>query len=102
MGKSYEASERVLAEKPNLEDLNAKEPTLPNNYKSAERITAYEIILNSDNTSSLVVSPLFYQKYEEGKDMRRAMYFSNKEGYDISAKTVNQNLNARSVPENFI
>ncbi|HJG12678.1 MAG TPA: RagB/SusD family nutrient uptake outer membrane protein [Bacteroides xylanisolvens] len=84
--KSYEASERVLAEKPNLEDLNAKEPTLPNNYKSAERITAYEIILNSDNTSSLVVSPLFYQKYEEGKDMRRAMYFSNKEGYDISAK----------------
>lgn len=32
--KSYEASERVLAEKPNLEDLKAKEPTLPNNYKS--------------------------------------------------------------------
>lgn len=78
--KSYNASERLLAEKSDLEDLNAENPKSPNDYTSAERITAYEIILNSDNTSSFVVTPSFYQKYEEGKDLRRAIYFTdNKE-----------------------
>lgn len=84
--KSYEASERLLAEKADLEDLNAETPKLPNHYTSVERITAYEIILSGDNASSFVVTPSFYQKYEEGKDMRRPLYFINKEEYGVAAK----------------
>lgn len=85
--KSYNASERVLVDKSDLEDLNAENPKLPNEYTSAERITAYEIILNSDNNTAFVVTPSFYEKYEEGKDLRHTMYFTNKDGYQISAKT---------------
>ena len=85
--KSYDASERVLAEKSDLEDLNAESPKCPNEYNSAERITAYEMILNSDDNSSFVVTPSFYQKYEEDKDLRRAIYFTDNKGYLVSAKT---------------
>lgn len=84
--KSYEASERLLAEKSSLEDLNAANAKLPNEYTSVERITAYEIILNSDYVVSFVVTPSFYQKYEEGKDLRRAKYFTSKNGYNIASK----------------
>lgn len=85
--KSYEASERVLIENSNLENLNIEDSKLPNNFESTERITAYENILNSDYTTSFVVTPAFYQKYEEGKDLRRTKYFTNSSGYYISAKS---------------
>lgn len=84
--KAYEAAERVLSAKAALENLNAADAKLPNEYTSVERITAYEIILESTNASSFVVAPSFYQKYEEGKDLRRAKYFITKDGYDLPSK----------------
>lgn len=84
--KSYEASERLLAEKASLENLNNENASLPSEYTSVERITAYESILESDFATSFVVTPAFYEKYEEGQDLRKAKYFTNKEGFTISTK----------------
>mgnify|MGYP002523628670 CR=1 FL=1 len=91
--EAYDAAERVLAAKPDLEDLNAADAKLPNDYQSAEMITAYEYF-SDDVTSALVMAPAFIQKYQAGKDLRLDKYFSkNKDGEYLSAKSGSSQYN---------
>ena len=70
--KSYEASERVLAGKSTLVNLNDEGGKLPNEFTSVEMITAYEV----------------FQEYEEGKDLRPNKYYqANKNGNYTSIKS---------------
>lgn len=73
--KSYEASERVLAGKSTLVNLNDEGGKLPNEFTSVEMITAYEVFPNSDYAGSLLLYPSFLQEYEEGKDLRPNKYY---------------------------
>lgn len=76
--KAYDAAERVLAQKSALSNLNVPEgetPKLPGEFDSEEMITAYESVYSSNHAASLRVNPSFVEKYEEGKDLRRAAYF---------------------------
>ena len=86
--KSYEASERVLAGKSTLVNLNDEEGKLPNEFTSVEMITAYEVFPNSDYAGSLLLYPSFLQEYEEGKDLRPNKYYqANKNGNYTSIKS---------------
>ena len=58
--KSYEASERVLAGKSTLVNLNDEGGKLPNEFTSVEMITAYEVFPNSDYAGSLLLYPSFF------------------------------------------
>ena len=55
--EAYDAAERILVQKSTLEDLNDPEAKLPNNYTSAEMITAYEFF-NDDVTSASILIPV--------------------------------------------
>lgn len=86
-GKAYEASERVLAEKSTLENLNTADSKLPNDYQSTEMITAYELF-SIDVTSASITTPSFIEKYDTSTDLRLQKYYSqNKNGQYISAKS---------------
>lgn len=86
--KSYEASERVLAGKSTLVNLNDEGGKLPNEFTSVEMITAYEVFPNSDYAGSLLLYPSFLQEYEEGKDLRPNKYYqANKNGNYTSIKS---------------
>lgn len=75
--EAYEAAERVLAKKSDLEDLNQADSKLPNDYESAETITAYEAIYNSTFASQAYLSAAFMQMYAAGQDLRPAKYYGN-------------------------
>lgn len=79
--EAYDAAERVLTKKMTLENLNEPSAKLPNNYLSAEMITAYESIYNRDIKASLVTAS-FLQKYGNG-DLRPSRYFdaANENGH---------------------
>lgn len=101
--KSYEASERVLAGKSTLVNLNDEGGKLPNEFTSVEMITAYEVFPNSDYAGSLLLYPSFLQEYEEGKDLRPNKYYqANKMEIILPSKVVNLNSNVLSAPESFI
>lgn len=86
--KSYEASERVLAGKSTLVNLNDEGDKLPNEFTSIEMITAYEVFPNSDYAGSLLLYPSFLQEYEEGKDLRPNKYYKvNQNGNYTSSKS---------------
>ena len=86
--KSYESSERVLAGKSTLVNLNDEGDKLPNEFTSVEMITAYEVFPNSDYAGSLLLYPSFLQEYEEGKDLRPNKYYqANKNGNYTSIKS---------------
>lgn len=87
--QSLNASQLVLEQNNHLENLNdSTSAKLPNHYQSIERITSYEIILNSDYTASLVVTPKFYEQYIDKQDYRKNLFFSVQEnGQIISQKT---------------
>ena len=86
--KSYEASERILAGKSTLVNLNDEGGKLPNEFTSVEMITAYEVFPNSDYAGSLLLYPSFLQEYEEGKDLRPNKYYqANKNGNYTSIKS---------------
>ena len=85
--KAYEAAERVLATKSSLEDLNAPDAKLPNDYQSAEMITAYEFY-SDDVTTTFIITPSFIQNYKANKDLRLNKYYSlNKDNKYISIKS---------------
>ena len=85
--KSYEASERVLAGKSTLVNLNDEGGKLPNEFTSVEMITAYEVFPNNDYAGSLLLYPSFLQEYEEGKDLRPNKYYkANENGNYTSIK----------------
>ena len=88
--KAYQAAEQVLKVKADLVDLNASggdTPKLPGEFDSAEMINAYEIICGESNAPSIKVAAAFVERYENGKDLRRATYFSqNDNGNYISVR----------------
>lgn len=91
--KAYEAAERVLAVKSSLEDLNALNAKLPNDYQSAEMITAYEFY-SDDVTTAFIITPSFVQNYDADKDLRLNKYYSkNEDDQYISAKSGNSQYN---------
>lgn len=85
--KAYEIAERVLAQKPTLEDMNGEEEMLPNNFKSAEMITAYEFMFGASSNKACLVAPSFLQKYDN-TDLRLTKYFKapDENNNRISAK----------------
>ena len=84
--EAYDAAERILVQKSTLEDLNDPEAKLPNNYTSAEMITAYEFF-NDDVTSASILIPAFMEKYDANKDLRRNKYYSLSGDKYISKKS---------------
>lgn len=87
--KAYEAAERVLNKKSDLENLNSGNSKLPNNYESVETITAYEIIYHSTFADNALLSPSFMQKYTANRDLRPARYYdtANTDGNYPSLKS---------------
>ena len=67
-------------------NLNDPEAKLPNNYTSAEMITAYEFF-NDDVTSASILIPAFMEKYDANKDLRRNKYYSLSGDKYISKKS---------------
>ena len=102
--KSYEASERVLAGKSTLVNLNDEGGKLPNEFTSVEMITAYEVFPNSDYAGSLLTLPFIFTRIRrKEKDLRPNKYYqANKNGNYTSIKVVNLNSNVLSAPESFI
>lgn len=84
--EAYDAAERILVQKSTLEDLNDPEAKLPNNYTSAEMITAYEFF-NDDVTPASILIPAFMEKYDANKDLRRNKYYSLSGDKYISKKS---------------
>ena len=84
--EAYDAAERILVQKSTLEDLNDPEAKLPNNYTSAEMITAYEFF-NDDVTSASILIPAFMEKYDANKDLRQNKYYSLSGDKYISKKS---------------
>lgn len=99
--EAYDAAERILVQKSTLEDLNDPEAKLPNNYTSAEMITAYEFF-NDDVTSASILIPAFMEKYDANKDLRRNKYYSLSGDKYISKKAEKQSITVLSVQEKFI
>ena len=96
--KSYEASERILAGKSTLVNLNDEGGKLPNEFTSVEMITAYEVFpqiaIMPDHS---YFTPSFLQEYEEGKDLRPNKYYqANKMEIILPSKVVNLNSNVLS------
>lgn len=73
--ESLDFSQNTLQINSQLQNLTTQSDTLPSHYLSAERITSYEIILNSDYAASFIVDSLFYSRYTE-HDGRKQSYFS--------------------------
>lgn len=89
--KAYEAAERVLAQKQDLEDLNDADAKLPNSYESAETITAYETMYYGVFADDALLSAQFMQKYLPNKDLRQSKYYD----------TANNNGNYPSLKNKF-
>lgn len=81
--RAYDAAERILVQKPTLEDLNNPEAKLPTNYTSVEIITAYE---SFNNDVSLLI-PSFVERYDTNKDLRLKRYYKLEENKYTSQKS---------------
>lgn len=71
--KSLEASERVLASKPELQDLRAKF-ALPNRYDAVELIAAPEQTYTSATARAVRATAEFYNSYSDD-DLRKTLYY---------------------------
>ena len=101
--KSYEASERVLAGKSTLVNLNDEGGKLPNEFTSVEMITAYEVFPNSDYAGSLLLYPSFYKNMRKEKIyVQTSIIKQIKMEIILPSKVVNLNSNVLSAPESFI
>lgn len=81
MGKweeAYKASEAVLAQKADLVDLNEAGTPLPNQYNSAETITAYEQTFTSSLGSALRAPAQFVASFSP-EDQRLPRYFGEQD-----------------------
>lgn len=75
--EAYDAAERVLAQKSDLEDFNSEDVNLPNQYQSAEMITAYEQIYSTSTHKVSYVAADFLQKYDAVNDLRPAKFYGS-------------------------
>lgn len=75
--EAYEAAERVLAQKSDLEDFNEADAQLPNQYRSAEMITAYERVYSTSTHKVSYVAADFLQKYDAATDLRPAKFYGD-------------------------
>lgn len=85
---AYNAAEAVLTDRNTLVDFNAETFILPNNYQSAENITALERGMSSNYTQAGALSEALLSLYEAG-DLRPDAYFkpADKNGYRFSQKS---------------
>lgn len=85
---AYNAAEAVLTDRNSLVDFNAETFILPNNYQSAENITALERGMSSNYTQAGALSEALLSLYEAG-DLRPDAYFkpADKNGYRFSQKS---------------
>lgn len=85
---AYTAAEAALTDRNTLEDFNAETFILPNNYQSAENITALERGMSSNYTQAGALSEALLSLYEAG-DLRPDAYFkpADKNGYRFSQKS---------------
>lgn len=85
---AYTAAEAALTDRSTLEDFNAETFILPNNYQSAENITALERGMSSNYTQAGALSEALLSLYESG-DLRPDAYFkpADKNGYRFSQKS---------------
>lgn len=85
---AYKAAEAVLTDRSTLEDFNAETFILPNNYQSAENITALERGMSSNYTQAGALSEALLSLYEAG-DLRPDAYFkpADRNGYRFSQKS---------------
>lgn len=85
---AYTAAEAALTDRSTLEDFNAETFFLPNNYQSAENITALERGMSSNYTQAGALSEALLSLYEAG-DLRPDAYFkpADRNGYRFSQKS---------------
>lgn len=85
---AYTAAEAALTDRNTLEDFNAETFILPNNYQSAENITALERGMSSNYTQAGALSEALLSLYEAG-DLRPDAYFkpADRNGYRFSQKS---------------
>lgn len=85
---AYTAAEAALTDRNTLEDFNAETFFLPNNYQSAENITALERGMSSNYTQAGALSEALLSLYEAG-DLRPDAYFkpADRNGYRFSQKS---------------
>ena len=73
--ESYDAAERVLQKKQELEDLNRSDAMLPNYYRSVEMITPCEMIYSSSTIRAVRATSTLINKYDTLGDLRVHKYF---------------------------
>lgn len=85
---AYTAAEAALTDRNTLVDFNAETFILPNNYQSAENITALERGMSSNYTQAGALSEALLSLYEAG-DLRPDAYFkpADRNGYRFSQKS---------------
>ncbi|MBR2318094.1 MAG: RagB/SusD family nutrient uptake outer membrane protein [Bacteroidaceae bacterium] len=74
---AYTEAVKVIAEYPELEDLNNSKALLPTNYKSVESIMALERVITSGLTSVGHIASDLIAEYRTG-DARKKKYFTQK------------------------
>lgn len=74
--EAYEAAERILAQKPDLEDFNEADAPLPNQYQSVEMITAYEQVYSTSTHKVSYAAADFLRKYDAA-DYRLAKFYGD-------------------------
>lgn len=71
---ALQEAKKVLAEYPELEDLNNSSSLLPTNYKSVESIMALEQVITSNLMNVGTIAPELLNMYSSG-DLRKKKYF---------------------------
>lgn len=101
--KSYEASERVLAGKSTLVNLNDEGGKLPNEFTSVEMITAYEVFQIAIMPDHSYFTLHFYKNMRKEKIyVQTSIIKQIKMEIILPSKVVNLNSNVLSAPESFI
>lgn len=101
--KSYEASERILAGKSTLVNLNDEGGKLPNEFTSVEMITAYEVFQIAIMPDHSYFTLHFYKNMRKEKIyVQTSIIKQIKMEIILPSKVVNLNSNVLSAPESFI
>lgn len=101
--KSYEASERVLAGKSTLVNLNDEGGKLPNEFTSVEMITAYEVFQIAIMPDHSYFTLHFYKNMRKEKIyVQTSIIKQIKMEIILPSKVVNLNSNVLSAPGSFI
>lgn len=72
---AYDAAEKVLAEQPDLVDMNQSSALLPNDFKSVENIVSLEFIINVSYNKDVLASGNFLTSFYGAEDRRLNGYF---------------------------